>query len=580
MVRFDGYMVPRRTYIRNNYWHDSVLNRLHNAIRNYQTSNDAVATMLQDFNVDVYKMKNLANLMAAGKESLVKARMEMLSYSKSVIRALILDSDDEEYTNTQRSIEGVAELLVKQANRLVAATDIPHTKLLGESPDGSSATGNSTTQQWYDHVQSEQENYLRPRLERFKDAIFYDIPDLGFKFKSLYQLTELEQADLRNKQATTDQIYLETGVVDPSEVSQSRFGGEEYSTETKLDMEAREQGLIGAGSGQAQDLFDPHANPEEQGENFENPSSQPPEGYSQPAHGSQYTGAGSQSDDQEALPAGVPMYQPEGKPQYAEGAFDPQAEAYEEEKEQAALPQSVQEFTPNPQGVETHNPGTQFDFRNQDGNFPEKKKAFISQTMSEPMRDPKWDPKIKPGGRPNNPRKIMPSRGNGIVAQGGTNFRTDEGESALMPRQTDYVKRDAEPVKKVSVVGVISGDKLLMGKRRDTGKWVLPGGNLEGTETPAQGAARELQEEAGITIPPDKLHYVGGSLGKTDEGLFNVDTFAIDVGEQMPKATGKNDPDEEVDHWEWVDISNGLPPEIAENLQHANIDPYKQLGVL
>lgn len=262
MIRFDGYLVPRRTYIRNNYWHDSTLNRLYNAIRNYQSCNDAAASIMQDFNVGIYKMKNLANLVAAGKLNIVKNRIEMLNYSKSMIRAMILDSDEEEYEDMSRSVDGLAELLTKQAGRLVAATDIPHTKLLGESPDGSSATGNSTTQQWFDHVQSEQENYLRPKLRRLVDAIFPDLDDLDFKFKSLYQMTELEQSDLRNKQAQTDQIYITTGVLDPTEIADSRFKGGEYSTETQLDEELREQGLIGAGSAQAGELF----GEEEQGE--------------------------------------------------------------------------------------------------------------------------------------------------------------------------------------------------------------------------------------------------------------------------------------------------------------------------
>ena len=111
MIRFDGQLVPRRTFILNNYWHDSILNRIYNSIRNYEGSNDAVATMLHDFNVDVYKMKNLANLVQAGKEQIVQQRIEMMNYCKSVINALILDTADEDYENKQRSVEGVADLL-------------------------------------------------------------------------------------------------------------------------------------------------------------------------------------------------------------------------------------------------------------------------------------------------------------------------------------------------------------------------------------------------------------------------------------------------------------------------------------
>ena len=456
MIRWDGYMVPRRTFIRNNYWHDSILNRLENAIRNYQSAYDAVSSMLQDFNIDVYKMKNLANLIAAGKEDIVRKRIDMMNFSKSSIRALIMDSDDEDYINVQKNVGGVSELLEKMANRLVAATDIPHTKLLGESPDGSNATGNSTTLQWHDHIQAEQENYLRPRIKQLYDVLYYDIPDLAFKFKPLMQLTELEQADLRNKVAQTDQIYLSTGVLDPSEVTQSRFGGDEYSMEIELDQESRDEGLIGPGSdsglfpqsneqGEEPNLGYPDKTSNKQAgshENFEEKSGlQPPEGNEASKENAQFKSPANEQNIQKEKPTPKKdsesprkpvsvegqfpleentLYQSEGSPEYSKEAFNPSTKNSEKKKETAGLPDSLKPIDPNRQGAETLNNGTQFDLNNQTGNIPPKVKPFISQTCSEPFRDPATDPHIKPGGRPNQPRIIEPTIGNGVVAPSGT----------------------------------------------------------------------------------------------------------------------------------------------------------------
>jgi ADP-ribose pyrophosphatase YjhB (NUDIX family) len=45
------------------------------------------------------------------------------------------------------------------------------------------------------------------------------------------------------------------------------------------------------------------------------------------------------------------------------------------------------------------------------------------------------------------------------------------------------------------------------------GKWAIPGGFLEEGETLAEGAARELREEAGIDLAPDALQlYMTGSI--------------------------------------------------------------------
>jgi phage-related protein (TIGR01555 family) len=382
MVRFDGYIVPRRTYITNNYWHDSILNRLYNPIRNYQTANDAAASILQDFNIGVYKMKGLANLMQRGQEKVVKARIDMINYCKSVARSVILDADDEDFVDVSRSVQGLPELLEKQANRLVAATEYTHTKLLGESPDGSNATGNSTTGQWFDYVQSEQENYLRPKIKRLIDVIFPDMPELDFKFKSLYQLTELEEAQLRSTQSTTDKNYIDAGVLDPTEVCESRFGGDKYSVETKLNQEARKMGLIGAHSAQAPDLLDP--NPP----NMLNSSEQtglPASGIDTPSDPT------TPSISEQVKPSLVPtppaptMPMPSMTP-------EPQAEQ--------PLPRSLQPFTPNPNGLEIDRPGTRHELWNEEIDLPEKQQPFISQMMSEPMRDPKTDPYVKKGGVP------------------------------------------------------------------------------------------------------------------------------------------------------------------------------------
>ena len=69
----------------------------------------------------------------------------------------------------------------------------------------------------------------------------------------------------------------------------------------------------------------------------------------------------------------------------------------------------------------------------------------------------------------------------------------------------------------VVVTCFVACEKSLLWVQRDLqpkrGYWAIPGGYLESGETLAQGAARELHEEAGILLPPEQLQlYMTGSI--------------------------------------------------------------------
>lgn len=63
---------------------------------------------------------------------------------------------------------------------------------------------------------------------------------------------------------------------------------------------------------------------------------------------------------------------------------------------------------------------------------------------------------------------------------------------------------------------IACGDRLLWVQRDlspQRGKWAIPGGFMENGETLAEGAARELYEEAGILLSPDQLQlYMTGTI--------------------------------------------------------------------
>lgn len=243
VLRFDGAYLTRIRYFRNNLWHDSYLNVCKDPIRDYDAALAAVSATLDDFSIGVMKMKDLTRNVAEDADDLITRRLEIMNISRSVAKMIVIDADSEEFTYQDRQLAGVADCVKLIAGRLVVASNMPHTKILGESPQGSNATGNSTTKDWYDHVGSQQRRFLNPRLIALwkwilaakKSPTRGKVP-MGLKalYRPLWQEPDSVQAGMRFQQAQSDQIYIQNGVVEPAEVAISRFGSGEYSNETQL----------------------------------------------------------------------------------------------------------------------------------------------------------------------------------------------------------------------------------------------------------------------------------------------------------------------------------------------------------
>jgi len=250
-IRFDGPLTSRRRIKENGGWHDSIYARVEEILRDYGTAWGGVAAVLQDFAQGVYKIKHLAEMLRSDTETgenKVLERLKYLDICRSVVRAIPVDADAEDFERKATPLSGIPETLDRFSLRLSAAARMPVSLLLGQSPAGLQATGDSDIRFFYDSIKSYQQTGLRPRLEYLLRLIFKsaDGPTQGkepenwsFAFNDLWQSTEEQKATTRKTQAETDALYMQWDVLSPDEVAISRFAGDEYSADTVLDMEKR-----------------------------------------------------------------------------------------------------------------------------------------------------------------------------------------------------------------------------------------------------------------------------------------------------------------------------------------------------
>lgn len=229
-------------------WGDSVLSRLVEVLRDFETAYSSSAVLIADFAQAVWKMKDLAEIFAFDRDEKFFKRMQAMELSRSVTRAVIIDSE-EEFKRESTSLTGLPDLLDRLQNRLAVAADMPQTKLFGRSPQGMSATGEGEARDWYDQVKSKQDE-TKPQVDRLvyltmraKDGPTGGAEPEGWcvEFRPLWQPSELDQANVRKVMADTDAVYIANAVLSPEEVAMARFGGGRYSIETQVDFAARER---------------------------------------------------------------------------------------------------------------------------------------------------------------------------------------------------------------------------------------------------------------------------------------------------------------------------------------------------
>lgn len=243
LLIFQGIKVSRRDLGSMSGWGDSILTRVWRVLRDHDSSFQSASVLLHDFSQAIFKMKGLADLVAQDGASALAARMEAVELGRSIMRGVLIDVE-EEFERKSTPLTGLPELLDRMTTRLAAAADMPITLLMGQSPGGLNATGESDIRFFYDRVSAEQSRTLRPAVEKVCKILFATMggePDTwSIRFTPLWQPTEKERVETKRIQAEVDRIYLDTGVLSAEEIAINRFGVDGESLDTKIDFEARE----------------------------------------------------------------------------------------------------------------------------------------------------------------------------------------------------------------------------------------------------------------------------------------------------------------------------------------------------
>jgi len=234
-----------------NGWDYSVLQVAYDELRSDGNVWKAIELLVSDANQGVFKISNLWSMVAGTKGNDLKARVQMMDITRSVARSILIDKDKEEFERMTTNFAGLADLSDRSLKRVASAAEIPVTVLLGESPAGLNATGDSDLRWFFARIASEQKQTLQPRIMQLLKMILgaegsplkgQDLSKLDIKWHPLWSPTAKERAEIGKLEADTDHVYITDEVATPEEVAVSRFGGEDPGA-TKINVAARQRVL-------------------------------------------------------------------------------------------------------------------------------------------------------------------------------------------------------------------------------------------------------------------------------------------------------------------------------------------------
>lgn len=155
-------------------------------------------------------------------------RIALIAQGESTLNATVYRSGSGEQGDTGEVIQdyqinwtGIPDFMDAVDQRLAAVSGIPFTKLMGRSPAGMNATGDSDMNNWWDTVGDGQENETRPCLEHLDPILLRSAgvskpDDIWWMWAPLRKPTEKEEAETFKLLMEAIKNLIDSGMV-PSE---------------------------------------------------------------------------------------------------------------------------------------------------------------------------------------------------------------------------------------------------------------------------------------------------------------------------------------------------------------------------
>lgn len=230
LVFFSGARLPVDDLVMNQGgWGDSVLLSCWTEILQASGTFANIASLVFEAKIDVIKAPNfMENLAQAGYSDKWLKRYGLAATAKGINGTLILDKEEDYQTKTI-GFTTLPDIMDRFVQQVAGASDIPATRLLGQSPSGMSATGESDLRNYYDRVNSEQQLEMRPAMSLLDEALIQSAlgsrpAEVHYVWSSLWQISSKERTEIGKGIADTIQKMVDSGLYPQEAVAKAGIG--------------------------------------------------------------------------------------------------------------------------------------------------------------------------------------------------------------------------------------------------------------------------------------------------------------------------------------------------------------------
>lgn len=201
VLKLVGMWAPSFVRPRLRGWGFSCVETLVRSINQYLKSNNLSFEVLDEFKLDIFKIKNLtSSLLSRDGQERIHKRVQIANLQKNYQNALTMDSEDD-YLQKQLSFTGIAETMVGIRMQIASDMRMPMSKLFGTGSQGFSS-GQDDIENYNAMVESQVRQkskfYILKMIEMRCQQMFGFIPDdLSIEFKPLRVLSSEQEENVK-----------------------------------------------------------------------------------------------------------------------------------------------------------------------------------------------------------------------------------------------------------------------------------------------------------------------------------------------------------------------------------------------